>query len=772
MERLKQTGEYLHTTLESKQIPKSGISLTGGELVIKPKFISAQTSIEERSKEIPKDLVKLAQSQQKKSLSGKQIASLLDLDHSKRKDFSKEKIVPKEKDFNPKKKYLRAPSVAEMLKSKRLEIPTGVHTIEAASSNFGPGRPIKVKTVRRSPVGKVISETTVINIDDDSEGKRTREIPPKHILRNSDDDDSVSSDDEFLKTFGAKRNSKRTAKEMSRAETLEINPANRHQGDVPDGKPIVPSTAEVEHVDESTRKVKKLKTHSARIEVEEITGIRRELQLTQSGRSFEGLRGSVASHSQTIERKISDSQNELMELGFMKREHGDSQRDSQRNSQPDSQRNSQLDNQRNSQPDSQRSSQPDSQSDSQRNSQPDSQRDSQTHSHRESKLKEPETATVSKISPKQIELCGSRQRHQASSPSREGRPEATKAVLQTTKNPTAAGESGKEGSKSGKVADVKVLQQVKPPGVTATGVIDPTTLAKNIPSQYVMVIKPNVETLLKGKATVPAGPDSKEPDSKLHDNAIKLVQRKELQPHRLISVPVGAEKLKTSEPSVTHTAKSPTTTLPPGMITVSRAGQATPITIPQPIQILSTLAGQMPRLPSPISVNPSGIQMVPPIPKIKVMTSASLSAGHPPVVVTASAQNLKPVGPTAGHPPVVATAAQNIKLIGQTLSTTTTTTTTTNPAIQKARVINVAPGGTMSFNQDGSAKLAYASQQFQAGQRGVVKIHPMQLMQKPGLFVTKPQDLTIVNPVISTNTKPVVPEPASLAGQKLVRIFS
>ena len=786
MERLKQSREHVHTTLESKQIPKSSISLTGGELVIKPKFISAQTSLEERSKEIRKGLVKLAQSEPKRSLSGKQIASLL-------KDVSKEKITPREKDFNPKKKYLRAPSVAEMLKSKRLELPTGVHTIEAASSNFGPGRPIKVKTVHRSPVGKVIAETTVINIDDDTEGKRSRESTSKPLLRNSDDDDSDSSDDEFLKTFGAKRNSKRTAVEMSRAETLEINPANRHQGDTPDGKPVqlsLQSAAEVEHIiDDSKRKTKKLKTLSDRIVVEEITGIRRELPLTHSGRSVEGLRDAAALDSQTMERKTSDSQNELMELGFTKREHGDSQRDSQRNSQRDSQH----------------SSQPDTQQDSLRNSQPDSLPDSQGDSQRDSQrvpqLSKPETTTVTRISPKQIELGGSSHRPQSSSPSRAERPEVTKGGQQTTKVPQPTGEAGKEDSKPGKVTDVKLLQQVKTQGVGTTGVIDPTTLAKNIPPQYVMVIKPNVETLLKGKGTGVADPGDKDLDIKLHDNAIKIVQRKELQPHRMISVPVGSEKFKTSEPSGTHTAKSPSTTLPPGMITVSRAGQATPITIPQPIQILSTLAGQMPRLPSPIPVNQSGVQMVPPIPKIKVMTSASLSADHPPVVVTAAAQNIKPAGQTAGHPPVVVTAAQNIKLIGQTLTTTTTTTTpgqtaghppvivtaaqnikligqtltttttTTTPALQKARVINVAPG-TMSFSQDGSAKLTYASQQYQAGQRGVVKIHPMQLMQKPGLFATKPQDLTVVNPVFSTNTKPVVPEPVSLAGQKLVRIFS
>ena len=314
----------------------NSFTLSGGEVFVQPKYPPGATP-EVRNKNTSKDSVLPGKPEPKRTLSGKQIACLLELDPSKKKESATEKNIPAEKP-NPRRKYSRAPSVAEMLKSKRLEIPSGnLHVPETMSSSFSSNRPVAVKKIRRSPGAKAVEPPPhVINIDDEYGTNTVKEprVITKPIEIGSGDSDS--SDDEFLRNFGTKRNTKRTATELDRVETitidsLEIKPSERVQG-----KPIrIIDSPVLPDSDESMRKAKKLKTQSDCIEITEVTNIKKELRLSFS-KSPERLLGDAAPNVKPVERKTSDSQNELMELGFTKREHGDSQRDSQRDSQHDS----------------------------------------------------------------------------------------------------------------------------------------------------------------------------------------------------------------------------------------------------------------------------------------------------------------------------------------------------------------------------------------------------------------------------------------------------
>ena len=682
MEKQNSTGANV---VKPKSTRGNSFAYSGAEVIVQPQYTSRTifSASEVRNKDTSKDVTFLSRSEPKRTLSGKQIAYLLDLDQSKRKEAPKDTDKATEK-LIPRKKYHRAPSVAEMLKSKRLEISSAsVHRTETVLPSFSSNRTVTMKKIHRSPGAKVIEQQPhrVINIDDDGiSTAKEASLISKPIEIGTDESDS--SDDEFLKSFGTKRKTKRTAKDLDHVEAITIDSTENKHIEKAQGKPIRISIDSPIHADwaeseEPKRKTKKLKTQSDCIEITEVTNVKKELRLSYS-KSPEKLLGDAAPTSAPGERQTSDSQNDLMELGFTKREHGDSQRDSQHDSQGSTLQGSNVD---------------------KRNESID--------------LTKNTSLLTRPVGVKHLE------------PPKQG--ESAKPVQEKE-------HVGKQDAKAVKVTDVKLLQQMKTQSVGTSGIIDPAALAKNIPPQYVMVIKPNIESMK-------AAADS---DLKLRDNAIKIVQRKELHPHRVISVPVGSEKLKVSEPSV---GKPEPSALPPGMITVSRAGQATAITIPQPIQILSTLAGQMSGLPSPIPVVPS---VIPPVPKIKVMTSASLSASSAPAAVTASTsvQSIKP--------PIQATnlPASNA------------------PGIQKARVINVS-SGTVSVGPDIASKLTYA-RQFQAVHRalpGIMKVQPVAVMQKPVVSGTKPQEMTTVHPVFTTTTKPVAPEPISLASQRLVRIM-
>ena len=692
--------QKLTVTNVIKQTPlfKSGLVKRGGSVLLdgtevvegNPKFLPLSGSSELREKDIgkgPDTFEEYGKIKTERSLSGKQIASLLDLDKGKKKDSVQEKRKYRGR-YSPNKKYYKAPCVAEVLNSKQLEIPvvtmaSNVQRTGTMSSNIasGPaGLENSVKKMHCSSVGM----------------NRGKKGTKSFITCNGDDklnqikifsEDSSSSGDEFLKSLGAKQNAKTTAEDKDKncieavaGDTLkEIKQNERRQG-----KSIriieSPGDGEWGQSDElePERKAKKLKTESEDIDASELGNLETGLSMSFA-KSPERSLGEGAPSVKPIERKISDSQNELMELGFIKREHVDSQRELEPGVVVD------------------------------------------------------ETLPVDEKGDLQMEGSNSKEAPSSNYPVNTRHMDASKGLLKLGEAAQASDKPERQVPNHMKTSDIKLLQQIKTQAGGTSGVINRAILAKNIPPQYVMVIKPNVESLLKGRTTT--GPDNKDSEIRLLDNAVKIVQRKELPQHRVISVPVGSEQL-----TETNAGKEVSTAPPQGMITVSRAGQATPITIPQPIQILSTVAGQMPRLTSPMPVI-SPPPMVPSIPK------SADSSGHITSVATPS------------------TAAHGMQVVNQII--------TSASGIQKARVMNVT-SGTVSASRDGPAKLTYA-QQFQAVQRalpGIVKVHSIAVMPKCETGSSKTQEMTSGHPVLSSANKPVVPVPISLTGQKLVRTRS